>query len=60
MCYCCRKCLNFDDLRDPKMRISNSKPLPESLFVFSKEEQALMDDDLRKKLIPEWTTSPSG
>merc|ERR1712032_151702 len=51
---CCTHAL-FDDLRDPNCRISNSKALPESLFVFSKEERALMDADLRTKLIPEWT-----
>jgi len=50
---CCVHTL-FDDLRDPNMRISNSKALPDCLFVFSKEEQALMDTELRKKLIPEW------
>merc|ERR1719215_1800644 len=50
---CCTHTL-FDELRDQNARISNSKALPESLFVFSKEEQALMDDTLRMKLIPEW------
>merc|ERR1712013_657691 len=31
----------FDELRDPETRISSSKPLPETLFQFSKEELAL-------------------
>eukprot|EP00416_Gambierdiscus_australes_P024230 CAMPEP_0171080108 /NCGR_PEP_ID=MMETSP0766_2-20121228/15666_1 /TAXON_ID=439317 /ORGANISM="Gambierdiscus australes, Strain CAWD 149" /LENGTH=368 /DNA_ID=CAMNT_0011537323 /DNA_START=60 /DNA_END=1166 /DNA_ORIENTATION=+ len=53
---CCTHSL-FDELRDPNTRISNSKALPDSLFVFSKEEQALMDADLRRKLIPSWVTS---
>jgi len=44
----------FDDLRDPNTRISSSKPLPEHLFVFSKEELAAMDADMQRKLIPAW------
>jgi len=55
---CCTHCL-FDDLRDPQARISSSKPLPEHLFVFSKEEQALMDEELRQKLIPSWFKAPA-
>lgn len=51
---CCMHAL-FDDLRDQHTRISNSKSLPDSLFVFSKEEVALMDADfIKKTLIPEW------
>merc|ERR1712217_900746 len=46
---CCTHAL-FDDIRDQNCRISNSKPLPEGLFVFSKEEQTLMDAELRTKL----------
>jgi len=44
----------FDELRLQDTKISSNKPLPE-LFNFSKEELALMDGDMRKKLIPEWT-----
>lgn len=47
----------FEDLRDQSTRISTSKPLPDFLFAFSKEEHALMDADMRKKLIPEWIGS---
>ncbi|CAE7740821.1 ASK5 [Symbiodinium pilosum] len=50
---CCMHAL-FDDLRDPNTRISSSKPLPEHLFVFSKEELAAMDADMQRKLIPAW------
>jgi glycogen synthase kinase 3 beta len=50
----------FDELRDPNTRISSSKPLPESLFTFSKEELALMDDGMRRKLIPEWVAAKAG
>merc|ERR1712048_1497642 len=50
----------FDELRDPNTRISSSKPLPENLFIFSKEEMALMDDEMRKKLIPEWVQAKAG
>jgi len=50
----------FDELRDPNTRISSSKPLPENLFIFSKEELALMDDEMRKKLIPEWVQAKGG
>jgi len=53
---CCTHVL-FDELRDQNTRISNSKALPDSLFVFSKEEQSLMDADMRKKLIPEWVAA---
>mmetsp|Transcript_4872 Transcript_4872/g.6697 ORF Transcript_4872/g.6697 Transcript_4872/m.6697 type:complete len:379 (+) Transcript_4872:20-1156(+) len=48
---CCTHAL-FDELREPYTRISNSKPLPDGLLTFSKEELALMDDTLRAKLIP--------
>jgi len=44
----------FDDLRDQGTRISTSKPLPDYLFTFSKEETTLMDDDMKKRLIPAW------
>jgi len=44
----------FDELRDPNMRISTTKPLPEGLLAFSKEETALMDPELAARLIPEW------
>jgi len=44
----------FDELRLQDTKISSNKPLPE-LFNFSKEELALMDGDMRKKLIPEWS-----
>lgn len=50
---CCTHPL-FDELRDQTSRISSSKPLPDCLFYFSKEELALMDGELRAKLIPEW------
>merc|ERR1719329_2054383 len=46
----------FDDLRSKDTKISSSKPLPE-LFNFSKEELALMDDEMKRKLIPEWFTA---
>jgi glycogen synthase kinase 3 beta len=39
----------FHDLRQPDTTISSNKPLPDSLFVFSKEELTLMDDDMKKK-----------
>jgi len=42
----------FDELRDPDMKISSSKGLPD-LFTFAKEEYALMDEGMEKKLIPE-------
>lgn len=51
--HCCTHAL-FDDLRDPNTRISSSKPLPEHLFIFSKEELALMDSEMQRKLIPAW------
>jgi len=50
---CCMHAF-FDDLREQSTRISNSKALPDSLFVFSKEEQVLMDETTRKRLVPEW------
>lgn len=43
----------FDELRLPETRISSSKPLPEALFRFSKEEMALMSEEMQRKLIPE-------
>merc|ERR1719409_569293 len=43
----------FDELRDPQTKISSTKPLPD-LFTFSKEEMALMEDDMKSKLIPQW------
>merc|ERR1719163_1377788 len=43
----------FDDLRLQETKISSNKPLPD-LFTFSKEELALMDDEMKKKLIPDW------
>jgi len=52
---CCTHCL-FDDLRAQDTRISTSKPLPDHLFNFSREEMALMDDGLKTKLIPTWWT----
>jgi len=51
---CCTHVL-FDDLRNQEMRISTSKPLPDHLFAFSREELALMDEALRAKLIPAWS-----
>jgi len=53
---CCTHVL-FDDLRNDTTRISTSKPLPDHLFAFSREEMALMDETLKKKLIPEWWKS---
>merc|ERR1712167_115446 len=50
---CCTHAL-FDELRGQDARISSSKPLPDNLFTFSKEELALMDQALKEKLIPEW------
>jgi len=44
----------FDDLRLKETKISTNKNLPEHLFDFSKEELALMDGDMRAKLIPDW------
>jgi glycogen synthase kinase 3 beta len=46
----------FDDIRDPAARISNSKALPDNLFVFSQEEQSLMDAETTAKLVPSWFT----
>merc|ERR1719353_519907 len=43
----------FDELRMQDAKISSSKPLPQ-LFVFSKEELGLMDEEMKRKLIPEW------
>mmetsp|Transcript_79766 Transcript_79766/g.146710 ORF Transcript_79766/g.146710 Transcript_79766/m.146710 type:complete len:117 (+) Transcript_79766:2-352(+) len=43
----------FDDLRLQETMISSSKPLPD-LLNFSKEELALMDEEMKVKLIPEW------
>lgn len=43
----------FDELRDQNTRLSSSKPLPD-LFNFSKEELELMQEEGKKKLIPEW------
>jgi len=56
---CCTHCL-FDDLRDQMTRISTSKPLPDHLFAFSREETALMDSDLKVKLIPAWWRASEG
>merc|ERR1719223_1034454 len=56
---CCTHCL-FDDLRDQSARISTSKPLPDHLFTFSREEVALMDADLKAKLIPAWWKPSEG
>lgn len=53
---CCMHNL-FDDLRDQNTRISSSKPLPEPLFMFSKEEMTLMDADMQRKLIPTWAAT---
>jgi len=53
---CCTHNL-FDELRDQNTRISNSKHLPPFLLNFSKEEQTLMDHNLKQKLIPEWVTT---
>jgi len=50
---CCLHVL-FDELRLKDAKISNTKPLPEDLFKFSREEQQMMDSEMRKKLIPEW------
>jgi len=44
----------FNELRDEKCKISSNKPLPD-LFTFSKEEMTLMDAEMQKTLIPEWT-----
>jgi len=43
----------FDDLRLQETMISSSKPLPD-LLNFSKEELAMMDEEMKVKLIPEW------
>jgi serine/threonine protein kinase len=40
----------FDELRDPVTRISAAKPLPDALFTFAKEEEALMTPEMAKKL----------
>eukprot|EP00913_Durusdinium_trenchii_P009844 g9242.t1 len=53
---CCTHAL-FDDLRDPSTRISSTKPLPEHLFNFSKEELAMMDAELQRKLVPAWVAA---
>nr|AAO14684.1 shaggy-like kinase [Pyrocystis lunula] len=47
------------DLRDRNTLISNAKgqALPSSIFAFSQEERALMDSDLRRKLIPDWVAT---
>jgi len=50
----------FDDLRDQGARICGSKPMPELLFWFSREEMAFMNEPMRRKLIPEWVTLESG
>jgi len=50
----------FDDLRIQDTKICGDKPLPEYLFWFSKEETALMDDEMKKKLIPEYVTLEQG
>merc|ERR1719163_1765321 len=47
----------FDDLRDPNTRISEKKPLPPEILCFSKEELALMDADMKRKLVPEHATT---
>jgi|Transcript_53658 glycogen synthase kinase 3 beta len=44
----------FENVRDEKTKISETKPLPEHLFQFSKEELALMGPDTKEKLIPKW------
>jgi glycogen synthase kinase 3 beta len=46
----------FDNLRNEDTKISGSKPLPDQIFAFSKEEVALMTPDMKKKLIPPWYT----
>merc|ERR1711920_917428 len=50
----------FDELREQDAKICGSKPLPEHLFWFSKDEVALMDQNMRCKLIPEWVTFEQG
>uniref|UniRef100_A0A7S1RSD5 Protein kinase domain-containing protein n=1 Tax=Alexandrium catenella TaxID=2925 RepID=A0A7S1RSD5_ALECA len=50
----------FDDLRDQGARICGSKPMPETLFWFSREEMVLMSEAMRRKLIPDWVTLESG
>eukprot|EP00438_Fugacium_kawagutii_P001955 Skav224102 [mRNA] locus=scaffold4565:162510:169606:- [translate_table: standard] len=42
---------------EPKLSQSCNKPLPEHLFHFSKEELALMDAELQRKLIPAWAAA---
>jgi len=44
----------FDELRQQGTVISSSKPLPESMFDFTKEELQVMDEDMKTKLIPDW------
>jgi len=56
---CCTHSL-FDDLRNQQTRISPSKPLPDHLFVFAREERALMDGSLEEKLIPAWWRESEG
>jgi len=56
---CCTHAL-FDPLREEETRISSTKPLPDTLFAFSREEMALMDESLQKKLIPKWYRPKSG
>jgi len=50
----------FDDLREQGTQICGSKPLPEFLFWYSREEVALMDEPMRRKLIPEWVHFEQG
>merc|ERR1711879_901033 len=50
----------FDELRQKDTKICGSKPLPSCLFWFSNEELLVMDEPMRKKLIPEWFTQAQG
>lgn len=53
---CCAHPL-FDDLRHPNTRLSNTRPLPDSLFHFSEQEKKVLlepEQKLEAKLIPAW------
>jgi len=50
----------FDSLRCQHTRILDVDPLPDSLFWFTSEELALMDPEMKRKLIPEWVNLEQG
>jgi len=51
--HCCAHAF-FDDLRHEDTHASTTTSLPDSLFLFSSQEWALMDSDLIAKLVPHW------